>query len=433
MPLSTGIKTQRSAVVLLNGVTFEHNPNNTDERQQVKEGGIAIEATDSSTIYIKEEIVFNLNADKWFRAANNSNITWLADFDIIVSNQASDSSVIPFDLYRNSTIDLKAGEDFGRFNNNSTLTLTQLLSGTKIDTSSSLYINDDLETEVKKDTTDIKGSLNNIFYSVAPVDNYLYNSLERGLSSSNIENSSNSIICGTWTSGDKVRNTENSIIIGNAAVVDNNLASTGFTQNSDVLIFGHEVRSFSNTKSIFIGNNIDVGSGANIVIGHNASGGANNSIAIGNNSDASAGLSISIGFETKNKNVSGGNNPSSLNSISMGVRCNNYSNGSSNRNYNISLGYESETNHTNKSTSIGYKAITTADSAIQLGEGTNNNVNTLQFLSNTIANSQGIQAPVTTGANPQSPPSGTIYVDDTSGSERICVYLNGGWKCADLT
>ena len=165
MPLSTGIKTQRSAVVLLNGVTFEHNPNNIDGQQQVKEGGIAIEATDSSTIYIKEQIVFNLNADKWFVATNNSNITWLATFNITVSNQASNAAVIPFDLYRNSTIDLKAGTTLGRFNNNSTLTLTQLLSGTKIDTSSSLYINNNLETEVKKDTTEVKGSLNNIFYS----------------------------------------------------------------------------------------------------------------------------------------------------------------------------------------------------------------------------------------------------------------------------
>ena len=271
MPLSTGIKTQRSAVVLLNGVTFEHNPNNIDGQQQVKEGGVAIEATDSSTIYIKEQIVFNLNADKWFKVANNSNITWLATFNITVSNQASSAAVVPFDLYRNSTIDLKAGTNLGKFNNNSTLTLTQLLSGTKIDTSSSLYINNDLETEVKKDTTEVKGSLNNIFYS------------------------------------------------GGESYVEIN--STGTLPRVDAT----EAMAF------------------------------------------------------------------------------------------------------------GSEAIASGESSVQLGKGTNTRTKTLQLFDSTIANEEGIEAPITTGNNLKSPPPGSIYVDDTSGSERICVYLNGGWKCANLS
>ena len=82
---------------------------------------------------------------------------------------------------------------------------------------------------------------------------------------------------------------------------------------------------------------------------------------------------------------------------------------------------------------LGLGAQAEGSSSIQLGSGVNRVDNSLQFRSNVIANSHGIEAPVVTGTNSQTPRSGSLYIDDTNGSERICVYVNGSWKCANLT
>ena len=354
MPLSTGIKTQRSAVVLLSGVTFEHNPNNIDGQQQVREGGVTIEATDSSTIYIKEQIVFNLNADKWFRAANNSNITWLADFDIIVSNQASDAAVIAFDLYRNSTIDLKAGADFGRFDNNSTLTLTQLLSGTKIDTSSSLYINNDLETEVKKDTTDVKGSLNNIFYSAG--EPYVEISFTGNLPTS----STDSIAIGQTVNADGKsyfigRDIYNEYGSSNIAIGEE--INFGTDDDNDTLsstnciAIGRIINNGFNQdvdEAISIGNKSVSDGNRAISIGKSASVFGNDSILIGSNSYASGQKNIALGDQA---NITNGDTTSANKCIAIG-----------------SGSYIASSIDSNESIAIGSNSLVDANNSIAIGK-----------------------------------------------------------------
>ena len=55
----------------------------------------------------------------------------------------------------------------------------------------------------------------------------------------------------------------------------------------------------------------------------------------------------------------------------------------------IGIGQDSSSNNTN-SIAIGTTAIVTADDAIQLGTGTNNTISTLQYLNNTLANTEGL-------------------------------------------
>ena len=425
MPLSTGIKTQRSAVVLLSGVTFEHNPDNTNG-QQVKEGGIAIEATDSSIIYIKEEIVFNLNADKWFRAANNSNITWLADFDIIVSNQASDSSVIPFDLYRNSTIDLKAGEDSGTFSNNSIFTLAQLLSGTKIDTSSSLYINNDLETEVKKDPTNIKGSLNNIFYSAGQP--YIeINSLE----ALPLVKGTNTITIGPNV---EARTGTNGVLIGNAAYILDN-ADNGIAIGTQANI------TVGAKRCIAIGNTAIANGTETIAIGNNAvtSGGGGFKMALGPRTLASGTQAIAIGLDADSTNLNSmafGRN--TLSSGEAAICIGNES--TSTAKHGIALGHQAESTSQDciaigrqakvssgfSSIALGAAASCTGTNSIQLNAGSNTADNSLQFLSKTIATADGLFIAETSGTPASVLQSGTPRWDPTTAT----LYISDGttWK-----
>lgn len=78
---------------------------------------------------------------------------------------------------------------------------------------------------------------------------------------------------------------------------------------------------------------------------------------------------------------------------------------------------------------IGDTAVVTAANALQLGTGTNSTANTLQYLTNTIATSDGVKVPYqTTGVAPTSTPAdGTLVLDNNGGTTTLWARANGAW------
>ena len=140
----------------------------------------------------------------------------------------------------------------------------------------------------------------------------------------------------------------------------------------------------------------------------------NSSTALGPRARSSADFAISIGT---------GVFSSGLNSIAIGRGANGLG----------SVGLWATESTGEDSIALGTQSAALADRAVQIAKGINNTANTLQYLSNTIANSSGIEAPVFAGTPTTSPREGSIAVDNTSGSERLCAYVNGSWKCSALT
>ena len=375
MPLTTGIQTQRSAVVLLSNIVFEHNPNNIDQQQQLLEGGTAINATDSSTIYFKDDIVFNLNAETWFDASYGSSITWLSDFNIIATTAISDALVVPFKLYCNSNIDIQAGQGFGLFNNNSNFTDQDLLSQVTIDTSSSLYVNTDIEFHIKQDDNDIKGSLNNVFYSAG--EPYVNINLTGNLPTFTNATQSLNIGSNTIDSGDNLLSIGNNNSLGGVNNNDSDISKIvqiGFDNEYSELFFGGS-----------LGNSVQIG--------------------VGNENINSSWDLVQIGYNNTT-------NSSASNSFILGSNCLINNNGSN-------------------SIAIGNSAVidNNVTNSLQIGTGTNSNSDTVQFKSVTIANEFSIQVPVVSGTPTASAADGSLAIDDSAGNEQLCIRVNGAWLC----
>jgi len=81
---------------------------------------------------------------------------------------------------------------------------------------------------------------------------------------------------------------------------------------------------------------------------------------------------------------------------------------------------------------IGDGATVAVANGVQLGFGANSTTSTLQYLTNTIANADGLQVPVFTGTPTTSPADGSVAIDNTVASERVCYRVNGAWMCAAL-
>ncbi len=212
---------------------------------------------------------------------------------------------------------------------------------------------------------------------------------------------------------------------------------------TDSFCFGGYVSSTAE-ESISIGLYSYTNGPASIAIGPRAS--ANpataRAISIGDGSAARAANSIVIGGNN-------GVNNTCSNSISIGDESGIFSGGidaiilGSNNNINnncqgsISIG-KGNTIFTNSPNcvALGYNAnvATALTNSIQLGTGTASVSNTLQFLSQPIANSTSIQIRTqTTNVAPTSTPAdGTLILDQT-GNGKLWVRVNGTWKSTTLS
>ena len=172
-------------------------------------------------------------------------------------------------------------------------------------------------------------------------------------------------------------------------------------QGEGAICIGHDARTLS-TESISIGDFSDtVGTGA-IGIGHGA---------IVNFTD----FGIAIGYDS---NIGNG----ALSSITIGE------NSSVTQAVGIAIGHDAEVQGASSlsgAVAIGDTAIASASDAIQLGTGTNSTIETLQYLTNTLANSDGIQAPTSAGAPTSTPADGSLSVDTSN--DALYMRSGGAW------
>ena len=442
------IKTQRSAVLLLENITFQPNPNNIDEQQQPLENGTLVEATDSSTVYLKDDIVIDTNANVWFEATNNSFIRYLESYTLILTNRVNDPDNTPIRLISNSSMNIR-NEDFALFETQG-MGRDQTFSNTYIDTTSALYCNPDIENSIKTDLDDVKGSINNAFYSggsgSAVEDPYVQHSF-----------------VGTGASVDQ----DNSIAIGSEATVFSSIEG---------IAIGHSARAEGN-KSTSIGadtlSKSEAFSGgifarsngrANIAIGKSAlsdgggSSAANPRIAIGGSTYSTGSSSISIGTrsnsETEYSIAIGADSDVEFGdrAIAIGFRASagyyysydgnyyedpatdsivigSYSSSIASRTIAIGPNVNIDESSAN-SIAIGAAAVVEgASHSIQLGEGTNTTDSTVKYRDNILANSEGIQVKSGSGAPTSTPADGTLYVDITG--LKLYFRAGGQWIAAN--
>jgi len=428
MAFATGIRTQRSAALLLNNVIFEPDPNNSDpQTQQPLEGGIPIEALDHSTIYLKNSIVFNMDTDAWISLSGNSHLSYIGNVNFVASN-INDSLFSPFRLTSNSSLYLQ-GDDFVTINNNTFFQTADLFSGVTVDTSSSIYVTTDIKAFVLQSDAGLKGSMNNVFYG-APGGGEPYVEI----------NSTGTLPTAQGT---------DSIVIG---------INNSDNSNSDMLLIGKNIDGYGGGQ-ISIGRDNDPGgdgNGGNVQLGRSIiSGAADNQVIIGiNNNGGYYSEAVVIGKDNYNdasNTVIVGTSNSTLysdDSVSIGKQII-ISNGDTTVapeaiaiGSSISIGTEFDSN---SSIAIGQRIIIDgvdnicignsaevtldATSAIQLGTGINTSSNTLQYLANTIATSDGIKLPYqTTGVAPTtSPVDGTLVLDNNGGTTTLWARANGAW------
>ena len=94
--------------------------------------------------------------------------------------------------------------------------------------------------------------------------------------------------------------------------------------------------------------------------------------------------------------------------------------------YSVAIGYKGAANG-NSSISIGYQATVTVANAVQIGTGTNSLTQTLQYLSNPIANVYGTEVNAAAGAPTSTARNGTLYLDTTGNGTLYC-YNNSAWR-----
>lgn len=181
------------------------------------------------------------------------------------------------------------------------------------------------------------------------------------------------------------------------AAIDTELASVGGDPYIDINSSGSQPTANGN-NAVAIGsgaqtafdNNISIGTGAITTNSFSA-------IAIGQNANGEGQLSVSIGSGATALNNGG-----------------------------VSIGNGANSTGGSGAIAIGRFASSTAG-GIQLGTGTNPNSNTLQYLSNTIANSTSIQLSTqSTGTVPASTPAAGTAVFDTS-NDTLYIYNGSTW------
>lgn len=363
--MSSGIKSQRSSVVLLNGVTFEPNPEVIDDQQQPIEGGVCIEVIDGGTVYLAGLIVFNVNADTWIKASQGSSVRNINPGSIVASSRINDSLFNPFVIETNSNVSIQ-DPDFFQFQNSTNFTNEELFTQTIVDTTSHLYINEGLKIEILKDDSDIKGSINNVFYSAGQGGGEPYVEINSTDTLPTVS-SDNSIAIGP-SCKIEVSSAE-AIAFGVGAEVGGSEQFT-FTTSYYSSYYSTTYTYTSTTTIDYVGNKA-------IAIGNNAKSKAVEAIAIGAGAEVKDDKSIVIG---SNSNIFN-NSPKNV-AIGPNVVVEQNSAG------NIAIGDQAQIS-------------SDTNSSIQLGTGINNISNTLKFQTVTIANQSGL---VTNFTNPSKYP-----------------------------
>lgn len=177
----------------------------------------------------------------------------------------------------------------------------------------------------------------------------------------------------------------NSISGGGVAVGDNTSASGNSScigKNSNAgadgsVVIGNSSQSLG-YRSVAIGEGASVGALKNdsIAIGSNASA-ESNSLALGKNANASEGSSIALGADAIASNYS---------TVAIGVSTR------ATGNYASALGLWANASG-NHATALGFNAKASEYNTVQLGDGTNSNASTLQFLDKTISNESHLFGP----------------------------------------
>ena len=233
----------------------------------------------------------------------------------------------------------------------------------------------------------------------------------------------------------------NAIAIGNTAIVSgsgDNAIALGFSCNAEgfaSISLGRDSLT-QGLNAIAIGRDANVTSAVGgvgvvqgaIAIGHQAQvingpeSGSTDSIAIGQDSEVEEALqAIALGDNAK---VEGGSLGLADFSIAIGRNADVLSATSA-----IAIGNNSEVEpNANDGIAIGNTAFVDAISAAQIGTGTNNIASSLQFLTNTIANSEGIEAPTSAGAPVTTPSDGSLAVDTTN--DLLYFRSSGSWLSA---
>ena len=180
------------------------------------------------------------------------------------------------------------------------------------------------------------------------------------------------------------------------------------------IILGDDAYSTFSQYSVLVGKNQTLeNSFGGISVGYNGNMyGGYNSIGIG--SYTYIGTSYS-GYESAGAVVIGNR----ASSVSFAANINNT----------VALGSYTDVS-ASRAMALGAYAESVANSAVQIGFGTNSTTETLQFLDNTIANSNSIQAATqNTGSTPISTPAdGTIIVDTSTPA--LYFRANGAWETA---
>lgn len=197
-----------------------------------------------------------------------------------------------------------------------------------------------------------------------------------------------------------------------ASNVTGSLPVFGFATESIMIGDNNTNANNSGTESIMVGRNNTALTGTfneTIALGFNQSIGANNTIVIGKLQTGNFADTVLIGR---------GNNTTGVGAVTIGLF--NSSSESS-----ISIGRQAIASST-RTIALGFDAEATGADAVQIGTGDNTTASTLQYLDNTIANSDGIQAPVFATAPTSTPADGSIAIDNVANT--LYFRSSGAWQ-----
>ena len=211
------------------------------------------------------------------------------------------------------------------------------------------------------------------------------------------------------------------IAIGNATQANGNRAIAiggASTTTADFAIVIGDNADADGPNSISIGDGADTTATADraIAIGNGAAAGEDDAVIIGNGASNTIGVSaIAIG------NGAVANNNDFIIAIGDTANCQSRRGIAIGRNTTIGSAVI-------EGNAIGEDATCSGNRSFQLGRGTNSNSDTIQFQTQPIANTNGIEVKNAAAAPTGTPRVGTLYLDTSSGNGTLHIYSNGAWR-----
>lgn len=207
------------------------------------------------------------------------------------------------------------------------------------------------------------------------------------------------------------------IAIGEGAIADNTDATAVGT-----------LADAGGTQATALGWDSDAGGNSSVAIGHQASSPFADNISIGRNAASqTGGMAIGVlAFARGTNQITIGNTSTTADSTSDSVCVGNGAGtATSGSSESVCIGHNAQSN-ASRGIALGALAICNANTNVQIGAGTNGTASTIQFLTEIIANANGIQAPTSAGAPASTPADGSIAVDTTN--DELYFRSSGAWQ-----